>query len=214
MGASKGAPGEDPAGSWGSWGEPGGSWGVLGWVLEDPGGLQGGSLAGLGGVLGGSGGVLGRSWGVLDGFLGNVRKCTTTNGKSLFFGVPRASWGCPGGLYGPNFGPNRLQNQLGGLLEASLGGPGRVLGSPGGVLEGSWGGLGASRGCLGAFWGRLGALGPPPRRPGTPQTGVHIDIWCIFGGVWARGGNLTEGGTLDNPGQSNIQRPIKQSIGQ
>ena len=114
----------------------------------------------------------------------------------------------------PKLCPNRLQNQLQGLLEASLGGPGRVLGGPGGVLEGSWGGLGASRGCLGAFWGRLGALGPPPRRPGTPQTGMKIDIWRVFGGVWARGGNLTEGGTLDNPGQSNIQRTIKQSIGQ
>ena len=94
----------------------------------------------------------------------------------------------------------------------------RVLGGPGGswgILERSWGFLGVSWSLLrgpgtlpGGDGEPPGPLRPPPGRSGNPQTGEHIDIWRVSGGVWALGGALRRGN------QSRIQGHPGAQIGQ
>ena len=93
------------------------------------------------------------------------------------------------------------------------------------AISGFWrvlGGLGRSWGFLGVSWSLLwgpgtlpggdgeppGPLRPPPGRSGNPQTGEHIDIWRVSGGVWALGGALRRGN------QSRIQGHPGAQIGQ
>ena len=217
MGASRGTPGEDLAGSWGSLGVLGGPGGNLG----APGRPWGESWRTLGASRGGPGQVLGESWGGPGGSWGALG-ASWTDFLGMYENEPKPqethylgrSRGRPGGSRGalrPKSWPKPApKNQPGGLLEAFWG----VLGVSWRVPGESWRGLGASWGCLGGVLGRLGRL---QGGPGPLKREVICTAGRFLSGVGPGGEPYGGGKSIqlprkkeDNPGQSKNQGPKHQ----